>query len=159
MEENGATEGTLSDDSEELLEAVAAVRRALRRYAGRPAELSSLTGAQLELVRLLRREPGVSIADAAARLRVAPNTVSTLVRQLAGAGVVVRRVDDADRRVVRLALAPGIRRKVDAWRDRRVVALADAIARLSESDRRLLAEAAPVIARLGVDLDREAQDA
>jgi hypothetical protein len=54
---------------EDLLEAVSAIRRAARRRVGRPVELSVLTGAQLELVRLLRREPGVSIADAAARLR------------------------------------------------------------------------------------------
>ena len=78
------------------------MRRAVRRRAARPVELSVLTGAQLELVRLLRREPGVSIADAAARLRVAPNTVSTLVGQLADAGVLERRIDEADRRVVRL---------------------------------------------------------
>src|SRR5476649_47262 len=97
---------------EELLESLSAIRRAVRRQIARPVELSVLTGAQLELVRLLRREPGVSIADAAARLRVAPNTVSTLVGQLADAGVLERRVDESDRRVVRLMLNPGVRRRV-----------------------------------------------
>src|ERR1700689_5709826 len=87
---------------EDLLEALAAIRRAIRRRVGRPAELSVLTGAQLEVVRLLRREPGVSIADAAARLRVAPNTVSTLVGQLADAGVLERRSDEAARGRARL---------------------------------------------------------
>ena len=81
----------MSIPPDELLEALSAVRRAVRRRADRPVELLALTGAQLELVRLLRREPGVSIADAAGRLRVAPNTVSTLVRQLADAGVLERR--------------------------------------------------------------------
>jgi DNA-binding MarR family transcriptional regulator len=140
---------------EDLLEAVSAIRRAVRRRVGRPVELSVLTGAQLELVRLLRREPGVSIADAAARLRVAPNTVSTLVGQLADAGVLERRTDEADRRVVRLTLNPGIRRRVDAVRDRRVDALGDAMARLSDNERKLLDEAAPVLLRLADDLQNE----
>jgi DNA-binding MarR family transcriptional regulator len=140
---------------EELLESLSAIRRAVRRQIGRPVELSVLTGAQLELVRLLRREPGVSIADAAARLRVAPNTVSTLVGQLADAGVLERRVDESDRRVVRLTLNPSVRRRVDAWRDRRVDALAEAMARLSADERARLDEAAPVLLRLADELQRE----
>lgn len=142
---------------EDLLEALAAIRRAIRRRVSRPAELSVLTGAQLELVRLLRREPGVSIADAAARLRVAPNTVSTLVGQLADAGVLERRTDDTDRRVVRLTLNPGIRRRVDAVRDRRVDALGEALARLSPDERRLVDEATPVLLRLADDLQSEGE--
>src|ERR1700729_281128 len=142
---------------EDLLEAVAAIRRAVRRRVGRPVELSVLTGAQLELVRLLRREPGVSIADAAARLRVAPNTVSTLVGQLADAGVLERRTDEADRRVVRLTLNPGIRRRVDAVRDRRVDALGEAMSRLSADERKVLDEATPVLLRLADDLQNEGE--
>jgi DNA-binding MarR family transcriptional regulator len=142
---------------EDLLEAVSAIRRAVRRRVGRPVELSVLTGAQLELVRLLRREPGVSIADAAARLRVAPNTVSTLVGQLSDAGVLERRTDEVDRRVVRLALNPGIRRRVDAVRDQRLDALGDALSRLSPDERRLLDEATPVLLRLADELQNEGE--
>jgi DNA-binding MarR family transcriptional regulator len=142
---------------EDLLEAVSAIRRAVRRRVSRPVELSVLTGAQLELVRLLRREPGVSIADAAARLRVAPNTVSTLVGQLSDAGVVERRTDEVDRRVVRLTLNPGIRRRVDAVRDRRLDALGEAMSRLSPDERRLLDEATPVLLRLADELQNEGE--
>ena len=142
----------MSNTPDELLEALSAVRRAVRRHADRPAELSALTGAQLELVRLLRREPGVSIADAAARLHVAPNTVSTLVGQLADSGVVERRVDDADRRVVRLALTPAVRRRVEAWRDRRADALAEAMARLPAADRLRLDDAVQALVRLADEL-------
>jgi DNA-binding MarR family transcriptional regulator len=142
---------------EELLEAVSAIRRAVRRRVRRPVELSVLTGAQLELVRLLRREPGVSIADAAARLRVAPNTVSTLVGQLADAGVLERRSDEADRRVVRLTLTAGVRRRVDAVRDLRVDAIGEAMARLSPEDRKALDEATPVLIRLADELQSEGE--
>lgn len=138
--------------AEELIDALSGVRRALRRSAGRPTELAGLTGAQLELVRLVRRKPGISVAEAAAALRVAPNTVSTLVRELTGRRVLVRRVDETDRRVGRLDLAPGVRRKVEAWRDRRSDALDAALARLSAGDRKKLGAALPVLDALAEEL-------
>jgi DNA-binding MarR family transcriptional regulator len=143
--------GELADD---VLSALSAVRRAARRAAVRPAVLSTLTGAQLELVRLVRRNPGVSIADAAAEMRLAPNTVSTLVGQLTESGTVRRDVDGTDRRVARLELNPSVRRTVDAWRDRRVVALAAVFDELPASDVRCLARAAAVLERVAGELAR-----
>jgi len=141
--------------AEELLDALAGLRRAIRRSAVRPAELADLTGAQVELVRLLRRRPGLSIADAARELRVAPNTISTLVRQLADAGFVAREVDAADRRIARLTLEPAMRRKVEAWRDRRVETLGSALAALPELERRRVESAIPTLLRLGEKLEEE----
>ena len=91
--------------ADELLRSLFSIRRTGRRIAGRPTEFASLTGAQLELVRLVRRRPGVSVAEAASELQLAPNTVSTLVRRLTETGIVVRTVDGVDRRVARLDLA------------------------------------------------------
>ena len=105
---------------------------------GGPWNCAPLTGAQLELVKVLRRRPGVSVAEAAAEMHLAPNTVSTLVRRLSDAGLVRRQVDAGDRRVARLELTPDIRRKVDAFRDRRAAALQVAAGRLSRQDRRCL---------------------
>jgi DNA-binding MarR family transcriptional regulator len=139
--------------SDDLLDALGAFRRTLRRHVGTPLS-PPLTGAQVELVRVVRRDPGTSVAEAAEKLGVAPNTVSTLVSQLSDARVIVRRVDDDDRRVARLDLAPDVRKKVDAWRDRRVVVLTQALNRLSQSDRRRLDEAVPVLERLVRELDR-----
>jgi DNA-binding MarR family transcriptional regulator len=136
-----------------LLAQTARIRRAGRRRSGRPAELSLLTGAQLELVRVVRRRPGISIADAAQKLSLAPNTVSTLVRQLTEAELVVRTADETDRRVARLELSPSISHRVAAWRDRRVLAVETAIASLSPDERRLLAEAVPVLARVAERLE------
>jgi len=138
---------------EELLDALGAFRRTLRRHVGAPFS-PPLTTAQVELVRVVRREPGTSVAEAAEKLGVAPNTVSTLVGQLSDAHVIVRRTDPGDRRIARLDLTPDVRRKVDAWRDRRVVALTRALNRLSQADRRRLEEALPALERLSRELER-----
>lgn len=137
---------------EELLDALGAFRRTLRRHVGPPLS-PPLTTAQVELVRVVRREPGISVAEAAEKLGVAPNTVSTLVGQLSDARVIVRNADRDDRRVARLDLAPEARRKVDAWRDRRVVVLTQALNHLSQADRRRLEEAVPVLERLARELE------
>jgi DNA-binding MarR family transcriptional regulator len=133
-----------SATADAVLSTFASIRRGAR-LAGRPAELANLTGAQLDLVRLVRRHPGVSVAEAAAELRLAANTVSTLVRQLTDAGLLVRRVDAADRRVARLELTPETAREVGRFRDRRVALLASAIAELRPADRRRLEAALPVL--------------
>ena len=91
----------LADD---LFTAVGQLRRHGRRLGGGPFPAGTLSGAQVELVRLVRRRPGLSVAEAAAELALAPNTVSTLVGQLAEAEVLTRVTDPQDRRVARLAL-------------------------------------------------------
>jgi DNA-binding MarR family transcriptional regulator len=130
---------------------MAALRRGTR-LAGRPAELSELTGAQLDLLRLVRRRPGVSVADAAAELRLAPNTVSTLVRRLKDAGLLLRHADRTDRRVARLELSPETAREVERFRDRRIALLASAIAELPPAERRRLEAASPILGRLAARL-------
>ena len=72
--------------AEQLYAAVGLLRRHARRIGGPPFgdQSTAPTTAQLELVRLVRRNPDLSVAGAATELGLAPNTVSTLVRQLAG---------------------------------------------------------------------------
>jgi DNA-binding MarR family transcriptional regulator len=143
--------------ADRLLAAMTSLRRVSRRRARRPTELFSLTGSQLELVRLVRRQPGVSVAEAASDLRLAPNTVSTLVRQLADIGILSRCADVSDRRVAHLDLSKDIRRKVDAWRDRRLEDLSCAIRQLSAREERCLEEATKVLTRLAEQLDAQEQ--
>ena len=95
--------------AEQLYAAVGLLRRHARRIGGRPFgdPPTAPTTAQLELIRLVRRNPDLSVADAAAELGLAPNTVSTLVRQLADAGVLERVRDSADGRVGPAPAHPG----------------------------------------------------
>jgi DNA-binding MarR family transcriptional regulator len=131
---------------------MASIRRQVRRRPGRPELLSSLPGSQLELVHLLGRRPGVSVAEAAEELQLAPNTVSTLVRQLTEAGYVDRSLDPSDRRVAHLELAPATRKLVEQWRDRRAVTLGRAVSRLNPEERVRLYSSLPVLERLGAIL-------
>jgi DNA-binding MarR family transcriptional regulator len=138
--------------ADELLSAMAALRRSARLLARRPVELSALTGSQLDLVRLVHRRPGLSVTQAAEELRLAPNSVSTLVRQLSDAGLLVRTSDERDRRVARLELSAEMGEKVGAFRDRRIAMLSDGIARLSSRDRRRLDESVLALRQLALHL-------
>gem|GEM_PF-518318 len=144
---------TMADD---LFDAVGLLRRRARRVVGRPWPMETLSNAQVELVRLVRRRPGVSVAEAATDLGLAANTVSTLVRQLTDAGLLRRLADADDRRVVRLHLTAPAQRRVEQWRDRRTGLVAQAIAGLPAADQRALARAVPVIAQLAAMLEADA---
>ena len=140
--------------ADELLAAMGAIRRTGRRRAGRPAELFGLTGSQLELVRLLRRRPGISVSQVADELHLAPNTVSTLVRQLVDLGYVVRRCQTTDRRVARLDLAEDLGRKVVAFRDRRMALVVEAMHELPVADQRRLRGTVGVLLKLQRAMER-----
>lgn len=131
-----------------LLEHVGGLRRGLRRSTSSPWPGGELTGAQIELLRLVHREPGLSVREAADRLRLSPNTVSTLVGQLGEAGLVSRERDPADRRVARLALTDGAQRWLTTWRDERATALREALERLGSDDRSALEVALGPLERL-----------
>jgi DNA-binding MarR family transcriptional regulator len=138
--------------ADRILAVVAALRRSGRRLGGRPAVLAERTTAELELVSTVRRHPGISVAEAAQELRLAPNTVSTLVRRLTEAEVLVREERADDRRVARLELAEGVRAQVESWRDRRMVAIADLLAARPPAERRRVTEALPVLEQVSKEL-------
>jgi DNA-binding MarR family transcriptional regulator len=132
----------------ELTEAWARVRRRLRRGARAAVGGEPLTGAQVELLRLVETQPGIGVADAAAALAVAPNTVSTLVGSLVAADLLARHRDPADRRAARLTLTAAARRRLRRWRDERGRLLAGALRELSPEDRATLAASVPALERL-----------
>ncbi|WP_329000011.1 MarR family transcriptional regulator [Kribbella sp. NBC_00709] len=144
--------------AEDLLAAIGLVRRRLRRSAGRPPALSTLTGSQAELVRLVRRNPGISVAEAAAELGLVANTVSTLVGQLTERGMLLRRSDESDRRVARLTLTEPAREQVEAWRDRRTALVTEALDGLDPADRDALQAVLPVLGVLAERLTPSEQD-
>jgi DNA-binding MarR family transcriptional regulator len=145
----------LATHADGLLTVMSSIRRSGRLLAGRPVELSTLTSSQIDLVRLVLRRPGVSVTQAAEELRLAPNTVSTLIRQLTNEGLLIRRIDERDRRVARLDLTPAMRRKVGVFRDRRVSMLVGAMAQMSARDSRRLADSVEILEQLAERLEEQ----
>ncbi len=132
----------------ELMDAVSSVRRAARRAVRSTWRAEPLPMAQSELLRLVARRPGVSVAEAARDLHLAPNTVSTLIGRLAGQGLLSRQRSTPDGRSVQLAITEKARLRLAEWRDLRADLAAQALGTLSAADRHALASAIPALTRL-----------
>jgi DNA-binding MarR family transcriptional regulator len=114
---------TRTDLITELFSVVGRFRRQLRRSTGGGFDAAGLTQSQGEMLRLVGRQPGISVREAATELGLVPNTASTLVSKLAADGLLVRSVDTDDRRVGRLRLTEAAQRIADESRAARRAAL------------------------------------
>jgi len=141
----------------DLLRAISAVRRIARRAARAAWRDEPLPPAQSELLRLAAARPGISVAEAAHELRLAPNTVSTLVGRLTAAGLLGRARAESDGRSVLLTVTGKATRRIAEWQDLRAELAARALDRLTPDDRRALAEAVPALLRFAAQLDEEHQ--
>jgi DNA-binding MarR family transcriptional regulator len=139
---------TVGDTAAGLIGVLGPLQRTLRKRAREDWPLEPLATAQVELLRTVRRRPGVSIGEAAADLRIAPNTASTLANQLVAAGLVTRAPDMRDRRTVRLAVTPAAERRMAAWNDRRHQVLDAALGRLDPGERSALQAAVAPLTHL-----------
>jgi DNA-binding MarR family transcriptional regulator len=145
-------EGTLALATE-LLGTISAIRRIARRAARLVWQDEPLPPAQSELLRLAAARPGLSVADAAHELRLAPNTVSTLVGRLTAGGLLDRSRAVSDGRSVRLSVTEAARRRIAGWRDLRAELGARALDQLSAADRDTLAAALPALQRFAAQLE------
>lgn len=121
---------TRTDLPAELFSTVGRFRRQVRRSGHGPLIGTDLPESQAELLRLVGRQPGISVRHAAAELGLAPNTASTLVSRLSADGLLVRSVDPDDRRVGRLRLTDPAQRIADDSRAARRAALSAVLERL-----------------------------
>jgi len=99
-----------------------------------------------ELLRLVGRQPGISVRQAATELGLAANTASTLVSRLSADGLLVRTVDPDDRRVGRLRLTESAQRIADESRAARRAALGAVLERLDEEQIERLTDGLAVLA-------------
>jgi DNA-binding MarR family transcriptional regulator len=129
----------------DLISATSGIRRALRRRVGRAGGISELSEAQRELVRVVRRRPGLRVGEAAAELHLAPNTVSTLVTNLCALGWLQRETDPEDGRSALLFLTPVAEARVTEWRDRRMAVLSDALCALGPDGQAAIGRAMPAL--------------
>ncbi|MDG4668418.1 MarR family transcriptional regulator [Mycobacterium sp. 236(2023)] len=139
---------TSTDLAGRLFSVVGRFRRQMRRTTRPGFDGTGLTQSQVELLRLVGRQPGISVREAATELALVPNTASTLVSKLVGDGFLVRTVDPDDRRVGRLHLTEPAQQIADESRAARREALAAVLDELDARDRDDLARGLEVLARM-----------
>lgn len=140
-------------EAAELLAGIGAVRRVARRAVRASLHADPLPPARSELLRLAARRPGIGVAEAAAELRLAPNSVSTMVSKLAEDGLLNRGRGASDGRSVRLTVTEAGAARIEQWRDIRTDLAGRALERLAPADQRALVAAIPALARLAEQME------
>jgi DNA-binding MarR family transcriptional regulator len=114
--------------------------------------------AQIELLQVLAEHSPARISDLATRQRLAASTVSGLIGQMIGAGLVARGVDPADRRASVVTLTDLGHDQLTAWTDAHERRLDTALAALDDHDRAAVHAALPALTRLAEHLDDTTPD-
>ena len=138
---------TRTELAADLFGTVGRFRRQVKRTAG-PTIGAGLPESHAELLRLIGRQPGISVREAAAELGLAANTASTLVSRLSADGLLVRTVDPDDRRVGRLQLTESAQRIADESRAARRAALGAVLDRLDQDQIDALTSGLEVISHM-----------
>lgn len=137
---------------EDLARLLAGVPRLIRRKLRRGLTGPRLSGAQVELLRLVAANPGIRVSQAARELCLAGNSVSTLVRQLVESGLLRRETSPDDRRAALLLPTAAAKARLQAWDTRRTALVGEHLALLDEDDRAALTAAIPALRRLTASL-------
>ncbi|MEU1288135.1 MarR family transcriptional regulator [Kitasatospora sp. NPDC005856] len=116
------------------------VGRAKRIPAPEPLRGLSLAPRHLSLLALLLLDGPMGVNDLAARLEVAPTTVSLMVGDLGRQGVLERREDEADRRRRIVAITPARLPAIEAWLAPGAAAWRTALGPLDTAQRRLVVD-------------------
>jgi len=144
------------NDTEEFSALLVGIQRLIRRRLRSGLEGPRLRGAQVELLRLVHDTPGLRVSDAAEELFLAGNSVSTLVNQLVGQGLLRRETDPADRRAALLYATDEAARRLADWRARRTALVGEVLAELPADQRAALTEAMPALRAVAAGLRRSA---
>jgi DNA-binding MarR family transcriptional regulator len=125
------------------------MRRASRAVHPGP----SLSVAQLELLASLAEHPGARPGQLARRLRLAPNSVTTLVRALLALGMVTRTSGQPDRRTAALHLTSAGADTLERWQAANTAILHTALAALPAGQQHALDLALPALDHLIDQID------
>lgn len=141
------------DTAAELSRILGPLRRAVLRATRTAADLPDLPEAQIELLRTLVAEGPLNPRTVATRLRIAPSTVSNLVKTMSTAGLIERETAPNDLRTVHLVASPKARNLLDSYDRTSTATLANTISRLSANERETLEAALPILDRLTGELE------
>lgn len=138
-----------------LTEAIAGLRRALRRGARVPGG-SGLSVAQLEVLTALTEHPGARAGQLAGLLHAQPNTVTTIVTALIAKGMARKATAAADRRAVELTATPAGEAAVARWQAATTAMIARALPSLPAAQRQALLAAGPALDALARAINTQA---
>ncbi len=131
-----------------LAELIAQLRRAMRRAARAADPANPLAVAQLELLSCLAERAGARPSELARTLRLAPNSVTTLVNGLVSHGMITRSRGGRDRRAVSLRLTSAGAQAVRNWQAANAGILHAALATLPAERQYALFAALPALGEL-----------
>ena len=120
----------------------------LARELRKETEQLGITARQVTLLWLVKRSPGLSLAELAAEEGISPPAMSGHVDRLERAGLLERVRSDQDRRRVGLRLTEEGQRLLRRVRARRTTWLANRLNGLDPADLHALESAIPALARL-----------
>lgn len=135
-----------------VAEVIASLRRAMRRAARAADPGNTLSVAQLELLSCVAEHPGIRPGQVARLLRLAPNSVTTLVNGLQAQNMITRAPGE-DRRAVTLTLTEDGLAAVRGWQATNTDILRTALDDLHPGWQHLLAAAIPALAELTRAID------
>lgn len=150
-------QATTARDEVALADVIARLRRAMRRAARVSDPGNPLSVAQLELLSCLAENPGARPSQVARLLRLAPNSVTTLVNGLRARDLITRADGNGDRRTVSLTLTPTGDQAVRQWHTNNAVILRKALNDLHPAWQHLLTAALPALRELITAIDALAE--
>lgn len=133
--------------------AIAALRRLVHRRLRSAVPGPPLRGAHIELLQVVKKQPGIGIASAGRALHLAANLVSTLVNQLIDLGMLARKTAPGDRRAAQLWLTEAATQRLAEYRQARIDLMTAGVSGLPDADRQALARALPALRALLTALD------
>ncbi|MBS2962328.1 winged helix-turn-helix transcriptional regulator [Actinocrinis puniceicyclus] len=142
----------------ELGGALSGIQRGSRRRVRHQLGLAALSGAQVELLRLVADVSGIGVSAAARELNLAGNSVSTLVNQLVAKGYLRREPSAVDRRAAVLDVTGAGRDRLARWADERTRLLSEELGRLEPGQQAALRAALPALQALAAGLSKPAPE-
>jgi DNA-binding MarR family transcriptional regulator len=131
-----------------MADLVARLRRAMRKAARSADPGNPLSVAQLELLSSIAERPGARPGRLARLLRLAPNSVTTLVNALQARGLVTKTHSTEDARAIALELTEAGRAAVTRWQRLNTQIVETALADLDTPHQQALAIALPALHEL-----------
>jgi DNA-binding MarR family transcriptional regulator len=135
---------TDTDLAERLRLAVTRLARRLRQHG----DADDASPTQLSALATIERRGPITLGELATAERVQPPTITAAIDRLEGQGLVQRRTDDQDRRVVRVEITSVGRKLLARNRSRKTAYLAKRLRALSAEDAATLHEATVILDRL-----------